>query len=225
MEIILRERNYDHVPFPQILAMVERYQGIARVKERAQAFTEKAGGIIGEFPGSPYHRALYSVTGLITWRDHDLALSGPAPKRRRPCVRHSVRSALSAHSYPVRPAKAVDPHPRRRPLLDFWRIAPRTCASGGTRSKIQGPYRASTVRWCLRVFRLWSNSSRRNRVYSAITPRLHSGPLAMPLRKELENRTLGSSVDPLLSALSIAAFASFRTAALLRRRGLFAPDT
>jgi octaprenyl-diphosphate synthase len=32
VETILRERNYDRVPFPQILAMVERYQGIARVK-------------------------------------------------------------------------------------------------------------------------------------------------------------------------------------------------
>jgi octaprenyl-diphosphate synthase len=70
VETILRDRNYDRVPFPQILAMVERYQGIARVKERAQAFTEKARGIIGEFPDSPYQRALYSVTDLITERDH-----------------------------------------------------------------------------------------------------------------------------------------------------------
>ena len=70
VETILRDRNYDHVPFPQILAMVERYQGIARVKERAQAFTEKARGIIGEFPDSPYQRALYSVTDLVTERDH-----------------------------------------------------------------------------------------------------------------------------------------------------------
>jgi octaprenyl-diphosphate synthase len=70
VETILRDRNYDRVPFPQILAMVERYQGIARVKERAQAFTEKARGIIGEFPDSPYQRALYSVTDLVTERDH-----------------------------------------------------------------------------------------------------------------------------------------------------------
>ena len=70
VETILRDRNYDRVPFSQILAMVERYQGIARVKERAQAFTEKARGIIGEFPESPYQRALYSVTELVTERDH-----------------------------------------------------------------------------------------------------------------------------------------------------------
>ena len=70
VETILRDRNYDRVPFSQILAMVERYQGIVRVKERAQAFTEKARAIIGEFPDSPYQRALYSVTDLVTERDH-----------------------------------------------------------------------------------------------------------------------------------------------------------
>ena len=70
VETILRDRNYDRVPFSQVLAMAERYQGIARVKERAQAFTEKARGIIGEFPDSPYQRALYSVTDLVTERDH-----------------------------------------------------------------------------------------------------------------------------------------------------------
>ncbi len=70
VETILRERNYDRVPFSQVLEMVERYQGISRVKERAQAFTDKARGIINEFPESPYQRALYSVTELITERDH-----------------------------------------------------------------------------------------------------------------------------------------------------------
>ena len=70
VEIILRERNYDSVPFPRILATIERYHGIERVKERAQAFTEKARGIISEFPDSPYQRALYSVTDLVTERDH-----------------------------------------------------------------------------------------------------------------------------------------------------------
>ena len=70
VETILRERSYDSVAFPRILAMIERYHGIARVKERAHAFTEKARGIIGEFPESPYQRALYSVTDLVTERDH-----------------------------------------------------------------------------------------------------------------------------------------------------------
>jgi octaprenyl-diphosphate synthase len=70
VETILRERSYDSVGFPRILAMIERYHGITRVKERAHAFTEKARGIIGEFPESPYQRALYSVTDLVTERDH-----------------------------------------------------------------------------------------------------------------------------------------------------------
>ena len=70
METILRERNYERVPFSQILALLEHYRGIERVKERAQAFTDKARAIINEFPDSPYQRALYSVTELVTERDH-----------------------------------------------------------------------------------------------------------------------------------------------------------
>jgi octaprenyl-diphosphate synthase len=70
VETILRERNYERVPFPQILAMIQRYDGIERVKERAHTFTEKARGIMAEFPESPYQRALYSITELVTERDH-----------------------------------------------------------------------------------------------------------------------------------------------------------
>jgi octaprenyl-diphosphate synthase len=70
VENILRERNYDGVPFRQVLAMIGRYDGIQRVKERAQAFIEKARGIIAEFPESPYQRALYSITELVVERDH-----------------------------------------------------------------------------------------------------------------------------------------------------------
>jgi octaprenyl-diphosphate synthase len=67
---ILRDRNYDRVPFAAILKLLERYRGIERVKERAHAFTEKARQIIGEFPESAYQRALLAVTELITERDH-----------------------------------------------------------------------------------------------------------------------------------------------------------
>ncbi len=57
-------------PFARILALLEKYRGIERVKERAQAFTEKARRIIAEFPDSPYQRALLAVTELVTERDH-----------------------------------------------------------------------------------------------------------------------------------------------------------
>jgi octaprenyl-diphosphate synthase len=67
---ILRDRNYDAVPFERILTLLEKHHGIARVRDRAQTFTEKARGIISEFPDSPYQRALLSVTELITERDH-----------------------------------------------------------------------------------------------------------------------------------------------------------
>ncbi|HUK16355.1 MAG TPA: polyprenyl synthetase family protein [Bryobacteraceae bacterium] len=70
VETILQDRNYDRVPFSRILALLERYRGIERVKERAGAFTDKARQIIGEFPESPYQRALLAVTELVTERDH-----------------------------------------------------------------------------------------------------------------------------------------------------------
>jgi len=70
VETILKERNYETVPFRRILQMLEKYRGIERVKERAQNFTDKARALISEFPESPYQRALFAVTDLITGRDH-----------------------------------------------------------------------------------------------------------------------------------------------------------
>jgi octaprenyl-diphosphate synthase len=70
VEAILQQRNYDQVPFARILALLEKYRGIQRVRDRAQAFTDKARQIIGEFPESPYQRALLAVTDLVTERDH-----------------------------------------------------------------------------------------------------------------------------------------------------------
>jgi octaprenyl-diphosphate synthase len=68
--VILRERNYETVPFARVLALVEKHGGIERVRERAQAFTDKARRIVSEFPDSPYQRALLAVTELVTERDH-----------------------------------------------------------------------------------------------------------------------------------------------------------
>src|SRR5215831_10733143 len=70
VESILVQRSYDAVPFQQILALLERHHGIERVRDRAQAFTEKARRLISEFPESPYQRALLAVTELVTDRDH-----------------------------------------------------------------------------------------------------------------------------------------------------------
>jgi octaprenyl-diphosphate synthase len=70
VETILRQRNYHEVPFSRILALLEKYHGVERVKERAQAFTDKARQIISQFPESACQRALLSVTELVTERDH-----------------------------------------------------------------------------------------------------------------------------------------------------------
>ena len=70
IEIILEDRNYERVQFPRVRALVEKYKGFDRVQKRAQAFTDKARQLIGEFPESPYQRALYAVTEMVTDRDH-----------------------------------------------------------------------------------------------------------------------------------------------------------
>ena len=70
VECVLKDGNYDRVPFSKILKLIERHQGFARAKERAESFTEKARAIIAEFPDSPYQRALAALTELITERDH-----------------------------------------------------------------------------------------------------------------------------------------------------------
>ncbi len=70
VERVLQDEHYENVPLRQIVALIEKYGGFERVKERAQTFTDKARQIIGEFPDSPYQRALYAVTELITERDH-----------------------------------------------------------------------------------------------------------------------------------------------------------
>lgn len=70
VELILREQNYDAVPFSQVRAMITKYGAVERVQERAQHFTDKARQIIAEFPESPYQSALASIADLITARDH-----------------------------------------------------------------------------------------------------------------------------------------------------------
>jgi octaprenyl-diphosphate synthase len=70
IETILRERSYDSVPFSDVLALLRKYRGVERMRARAQALTDKARAIMAALPESPYQRALYSVTDLITERDH-----------------------------------------------------------------------------------------------------------------------------------------------------------
>jgi len=50
---VLQDRNYERVPFTNILELISRRRGIERVRERARRFTETARARIGEFPASP----------------------------------------------------------------------------------------------------------------------------------------------------------------------------
>ena len=70
VETVLTDGNYERVPLAQILRLIERHHGFDRVRERAQAFTDKARAIVSEFPDSPYQRAMSALTELVTDRDH-----------------------------------------------------------------------------------------------------------------------------------------------------------
>jgi octaprenyl-diphosphate synthase len=70
VDTVLRDGNYDQAPFAKVLRIIERRGGFDRVRERAQAFTDKARSIVTEFPESPYQRALTALTDLMTDRDH-----------------------------------------------------------------------------------------------------------------------------------------------------------
>ena len=67
---MLKDGNYDQVPFQQILRMIQARDGFDRVRERAQSFTERARTIMSEFPDSPNQRAMFALTELVTDRDH-----------------------------------------------------------------------------------------------------------------------------------------------------------
>lgn len=69
VETVLRDRHYDNVSLRQILRFLERHKAVERVRDRAQAFTNRARGLISQFPDSPYQRALLAVTDLVTDRD------------------------------------------------------------------------------------------------------------------------------------------------------------
>jgi octaprenyl-diphosphate synthase len=66
---VLRDRSYDAVPFPNVLALVERYGGMQRTHERARQFTHTARQIVAEFPDSLCRRALLTLADLVTERD------------------------------------------------------------------------------------------------------------------------------------------------------------
>ena len=69
VETVLQEEGYESVPFSRILRLIEERNGVARARERAGSFIDKARAIIAEFPDSPYRRALAAVAELVTERD------------------------------------------------------------------------------------------------------------------------------------------------------------
>lgn len=70
VETVLADRNYERVPFSEILGFVRRRSGVERATQRASAFTDCARQALAQLPDSVCQRALYTITELVTDRDH-----------------------------------------------------------------------------------------------------------------------------------------------------------
>jgi octaprenyl-diphosphate synthase len=69
VETVLRDGNYSRVPLSKIQELIAENGGLARTRERAQFFTDRARNLIATFPESRYQSALAAATDLITERD------------------------------------------------------------------------------------------------------------------------------------------------------------
>lgn len=67
--IVLKEGNYDKVPFDEIRAILDRHRGIERARIRAHEFTAKARTLLETFDESPARTALFAATDLVAERD------------------------------------------------------------------------------------------------------------------------------------------------------------
>jgi len=69
VEDVLRDHGYAAVPFAGVLALVDRYDGIRRTRERAREFTDRARQILTALPDSDCRRALFTLADLVAERD------------------------------------------------------------------------------------------------------------------------------------------------------------
>ena len=47
---VLADKNYDQVPFLNVLQLLHRHKGVERTMQRAQTFTDKARSVLSGFP-------------------------------------------------------------------------------------------------------------------------------------------------------------------------------
>lgn len=67
--LVLKQGHYNGVGFDQIKAIIEKYDGAARARERANEFTAKARRLLMTFPDTPARAALMAATDLVAERD------------------------------------------------------------------------------------------------------------------------------------------------------------
>ena len=66
---VLDDNHYNHVPFEEIRALVDRHQGVERARARAHEFTAKSRELLSNFADTPARTALFAATDLVADRD------------------------------------------------------------------------------------------------------------------------------------------------------------
>ena len=66
---VLQGGGYDEVRFEDVRALVEKYEGTGRARERANEFTAKARSLLAMLPDSPARGAMMAATELVAERD------------------------------------------------------------------------------------------------------------------------------------------------------------
>ena len=69
METVMRDGNYEHVPFDTIRGILERYEAIEQARKEGRRHAEQAHKQILGFPESPWREALATIPELLMNRD------------------------------------------------------------------------------------------------------------------------------------------------------------
>jgi len=70
METVMRDGNYESVPFARIRAILERHGAIERARNEGRVQAEQARQQVAGFPESPWREALVTIPELLMNRDH-----------------------------------------------------------------------------------------------------------------------------------------------------------
>lgn len=69
LETVMRDGNYERVPFDEIRTILERYRALDQARQEGRQHAEQARQQIAGFPASPWREALITIPELLMNRD------------------------------------------------------------------------------------------------------------------------------------------------------------